>query len=95
MIDLGPEQGSRSPLFASPFDSVLRESLFAPFLNSRKPVLEGVHVARRSALAFHSCHARSVLQRQHFLYIFWSRYTRSVLATWQDSFSHSCLLMAK
>ena len=28
----------------------------APFLNSRKPVLEGVHVAWRSAFAFQSCH---------------------------------------
>ena len=35
----------------------------AAFLNSRKPVLEGVHVAWRSALAFQSCHARSVLNR--------------------------------
>jgi hypothetical protein len=41
---------------------------------SPQPVLEGVHVAGRSALAFQSSHARFVLQ---------------------DSFSHSCLTMAK
>jgi hypothetical protein len=37
-------------------------ALLAPFLNRRKPVLEGVHVAGRSALAFQSSHARSVWQ---------------------------------
>ena len=32
------------------------DAFLAPFLNSRKPVLEGVHVAWRSAFAFQSCH---------------------------------------
>jgi hypothetical protein len=33
-----------------------RDAFLAPPLNSRKPVLEGVHVAWGSALAFHSSH---------------------------------------
>jgi hypothetical protein len=41
-----------------------RDAFLAPLLNSRKPVLEGVHVAGRSAFTFQSCHARSIL-RQH------------------------------
>src|SRR5262249_47778870 len=47
----------------------------APSLNRRQAVLEGVHVARREALAFQSFH--------------------SFLPTWQDSFSHSCLLTVR
>jgi hypothetical protein len=35
-----------------------RDGFLAPLLNSRKPMLEGVHVAWRAAFAFQSCHAR-------------------------------------
>ena len=32
------------------------DGFLTPLLNSRKPVLEGVHVAWRSAFAFRICH---------------------------------------
>jgi hypothetical protein len=37
-------------------DMLGRDAILAPLLNGRKPVLEGVHVAWRSAFAFQSCH---------------------------------------
>jgi hypothetical protein len=32
------------------------DAFLAPFLNGRQPVLEGIHIAWRSAFAFQSCH---------------------------------------
>jgi hypothetical protein len=56
-------------------DMLGRDAFLAAVLNGRQPVLEGIHVAGRSAFTFNP--------------------GISFLPTWQDSFSHSCLLMAK
>jgi hypothetical protein len=46
-------------------------ALLAALLNSRQPVLEGVDVAWKSALAFQSCHFRSFPRGQiHFPNLF-------------------------
>jgi hypothetical protein len=50
-----------------PTGKVNRNTFFAPRLNRRKPVLEGVHIAERSIVAFISCHSFLPRGKIHFL----------------------------
>src|SRR5215472_10965232 len=47
----------------------------APFLNGRKPVLEGVHIAWRPAFAFQSCHF-VLSQVSRFISLYRSHYSK-------------------
>jgi hypothetical protein len=78
-------------------------TLLTPFLNSRQAMLEGVHVAGRAALAFHSSHARSVWQQYDgrdssdgIFFIYSGRLIPvRFVPRWQHSFCHSGLVVAK